>query len=113
MHAGQGPGLSSRKLGQTGGEENVTLTVDQIAAHSHDAAQAGSSSAPDINSPTNAYLGTFGAGQAIYSQAGPGDLQMHADPTSDTGGGQGHDNMSPFQCVNFIIALQGIFPSRN
>ena len=90
----------------------MTLTVNQIAAHSHDAAQVGSSSEPDTGSPANGYTATVPT-HPFYSQTGPGDLPMHSDPTSDTGGGQGHDNMSPFQCVNFIIALQGIFPSRN
>ena len=111
MHPGQGPGLSTRKLGQKGGEESVTLTVNQIPQHNHNAGQVATSSTPDTGQPGNAYMAS--EAPDTYSAAGPGDLQMHTSPTSDEGGGQPHDNVPPFQCVNFIIALQGVYPSRN
>ena len=109
VHPGQGPGLSSRRLGEKAGRETVTLSVAQLPAHNHP--QNATSSNAETGSPTNGLLGTF-PGPA-YDSDGTADTQMKSTSIGDTGGGQDHDNMQPYQCVNYIIALQGIFPSRN
>ena len=109
VHPGQGPGLSSRRLGEKAGGETVTLSVAQLPPHNHPL--NATTSAAETGSPTNGLLGTF-RGPA-YDSDGKADTQMESTSIGNTGGGQDHDNMQPYLCVNYIIALQGIFPSRN
>jgi len=107
MHPGQGPGLSPRSLGETSGVETVTLLQTEIPAHSHlvgcssDDATSGD---PSLNFPA-------AFPQKIYSNAA--GKTMNGTMIGNTGGSQPHNNIQPYQCVNFIIALFGIFPSRN
>ena len=108
VHAGQGPGLSNRLLGEKSGTETVTLTAQQLPSHTHPAqAQTGSG---NQDSPAN---GVWAAsGQAQYG-AGAGNVGMKNMLISTTGGSQPHDNLMPYATINFIIALYGIFPSQN
>ena len=110
MHPGSGPGLTTRSLGQKSGSETVTLNVNQIPSHRHNV-----QCDPDPGTkrvPTNAYPAGEATGvTALYSPEGTGT--MHTSMIAPTGGGQSHTIVQPFQCVNFIIALQGTFPSRN
>jgi microcystin-dependent protein len=101
IHTGQG-----FSLGQTGGEQNHTLILSELAAHTHPA--IGSSNAADQSNPAGNFWAT---GQTIYSTAANSTMAPQA--VTNTGGGQAHNNMSPYLVLNFIIALQGIFPSRN
>jgi len=107
LQAGQGPGLSLYDLGEAGGTETVTLPISQIPAHSH-ALQADASTAttgtPSQGATALATTGTT----SIY---GPAQNLM---PMGDAiGGFQPHNNRQPYLAVNFIIALQGIFPPRS
>ena len=107
LHSGNGassPGLTPRALGATGGSETVTLTTQQLAAHNHPA--TGSSAAATLGPPD----GNLWA-QGPYSTT-PNNSMAQGD-TTNTGGGQAHENRSPYTVVNFCIALTGIFPSRN
>ncbi|MFN2608075.1 MAG: phage tail protein [Acidimicrobiales bacterium] len=107
MHAGQGPGLSPRTLGEVAGEESVTLTTTQMPAHGHLASgtnTAGAATRPGGNVPAATSAGAYGP-----SPTDP----MNGSFIASAGGSQPHDNMSPYLVVNFIIALEGIFPSRN
>jgi microcystin-dependent protein len=108
VHEGQGPGLSSYDLGQTGGSENVTLTTPQLPLHTHgftvNASSAATSKSPAGNNP--AAFGTVAYGSTA-------DLQMGPDTTSPTGDSAPHNNVQPYLTLNFCIALEGIFPSRN
>lgn len=107
MHMGTGPGLSPRNLGSRVGEEQVTLSVNQIPSHNHTVACATArGSSPD---PANNML----AGDPDNPYIGSGTDTMNAAMIRDTGGGQSHDNMQPSLTINFVIALQGIYPSRN
>ena len=108
MHAGSGPGLTPRYLGQKGGQEQVTLNESQIPAHTHQA--KASSEAPDTNSPENA-VSAQKVRTHLYN-TGPSDVNMGTTAISSTGGSQAHDNMQPYQCLNYIICLQGLYPSR-
>jgi len=111
MHWGQGPGLTPRTLGETGGTETVTLNAQQMPAHTHTA--AASSAKGNTNSPIGkVWSKDAGVQSATYTGNTP-DGTMAANAIGTTGGSLPHDNMPPFQCVSFIIALQGIFPSRN
>jgi microcystin-dependent protein len=108
---GQGPGLSQRVLGETGGETAVTLQTSQMGAHNHSVncfAGAGTQL-----SPTAAYWANDGVtrGALVYAAAGaasmnPAAFALSAGPT------QPHNNMQPFLVLTFIIAMQGIYPTR-
>ena len=108
VSSGQGPGLSSYTLGEQGGVEAVTLLSTQIPAHTHGIG-------------ANSGLGTQAApGNTRYIAASDRRDNQFADssntslaPTTSAGGSQPHSNLQPYLTVNFIIALQGIFPSRN
>ncbi len=109
IHPGQGPGLSTRKLGQKGGAESEMLTVNQMPNHNHQIHAA--NTAGDNTDPTTARA--FGtAGNDLYIDSAQSAV-MQANIVSSNGGGLPHNNVQPFGCVNFIIALQGTFPSRN
>lgn len=129
VHVGQGPGLSNITLGQVGGAETVTLNLNQIPAHSHGATTnvAVNATLRGINSSGNADTpgGNVLAQDPrtdIYSTAAAavdmGATAINASATATTsignaGGGQPHDNRSPFLGIRYCIALEGIFPSRN
>lgn len=105
--AGQGPGLTPYVVGETGGQETVTLTVNQLPTHDHPA--FGSANTATTTSPSGAVWATQ-TRLTIYSST-TDSTQMF--PSGLTGGNQAHDNRSPFLSLNYIISLQGIFPSQN
>lgn len=104
IHPGNGPGLSSYRLGQKGGAETVTLTTSQIPAHNHSAQLKVATSANPVTRDFPDVSQAGASADVTFDQA---------VETSNSGGGQPHDNIQPFQCVNYIIALQGIYPSRS
>jgi len=99
-----GPGFAQ---GQSGGAETVTLTTSQIPAHTHvpQAAASGNQA-----SPAGGLWG--GTTSALYTAAAP-DSPMNPAAIGSAGGSQPHDNMLPFQVINFIISLFGVFPSQS
>ena len=110
MHPGTGPGLSTRPLGSRGGSETNTLTTQNLPAHNHPATVRASANPADTANPDGARLGLA---EAYSAQAASVDLAADAATTGNTGSGTAVNNVPPYQCVNFIIALQGVFPSRN
>ena len=115
---GQGPNLQPHTLGQTGGEESHTLALSEMAAggHTHSISATVNGQTGGGNVPSNAVgLGSGYASEAgspvvnIYSSAPPTIAMGSLAPT----GGQPHENRMPFLGLNYCIALQGIFPSRN
>ncbi len=102
---GQAPGLQNYVQGQKAGTETVTLTVGEIPAHSHTARCF--SGDPSDTTPVN---GVPAAGGSYSLTA---DSNMAAAMIQPAGGNQPHPNMQPYLVVNWIIALQGIFPSRS
>jgi microcystin-dependent protein len=113
-HQGQGPGLSSYVMGQTGGEAAVTLQASQIAAHTHTLPV--SSVVAKVNTPTNAtVVGAVAGGRGGGAGTAYGTTtlaNMAAQPGNTAGGNQPHNNMAPYVTLNYCIALTGIFPSR-
>ena len=112
MQQGQGPGLSQRWLGETGGEQTVTLTSAEMPVHTHlpNAYDGGG----DATTPADGVWASALNGRVpatMFSDAAP-DQVMNAQATTATGGSQPHNNMPPYLCVSFIIALQGIYPQR-
>ena len=110
LHFGQGPGLSPYDIGETTGVENVTLTQNTLASHNHSSTTP--ATAADGNSIDPAVGAVFGAGTSIY-RVGAATIQMSPTPTSITGGGQPFSDIQPILAINFCIALEGIYPSRN
>src|SRR5262249_51194043 len=103
MHPGQGPGLSSRILGEKEGTESETLLPTQMPGHTH--ALRGTTTATTAI-PGNALLGQPSA--ATYGPA-TNPVPMAPQAIGSIGGGQPHDNRQPYLPLTFIIALQGIF----
>jgi len=113
MHPGTGPGLSPRTLGQRGGVEDVVLTASQIPEHNHSAncvTPAGNSN----DAVNNFWADDAGVSSGTYHDgAGATPVPMNTNAIGNAGGGQPHTNIQPYQCVNYIIALVGLFPSRS
>lgn len=110
MAAGQGAGLSDRWLGESLGEESVTLQTSEIPFHFH-AQGAGSASTAYQSVPgPSAVLGTT-RGTQLYAAAGA-VADGYAGGLATTGSGFAHNNLQPTLGMNFCIALQGVFPSR-
>lgn len=105
---GTGGGLTQRVLGERSGVESVTLNSTQIPQHTH--TLNASSGAPTTNTPSGSLLPT--GSSRIYAQGSP-STQLAPSSIGLAGGSQAHENMQPFLALNYIIATQGIFPSRN
>jgi len=110
---GQGPGLSPYQEGTMGGAESSTLTTAQMPAHSH---LVGASNTPSTADPKGAVPAKVvgaepGSGTHVYGAA-PDGTTMNNAMIGATGSGQPVSVLQPYLVVNYIIALQGIFPSR-
>ena len=108
MHPGQGPGLSLHDLGETSGSQFVTLLESEIPVHSHTVQTA--NAAGDTNSPTSNAL-SRSAGGSIFGTAGS-TVQLAPIALAPSGGSLPHNNMQRYLTLNFIIALQGVYPPR-
>lgn len=112
MHQGQGPGLSQRFLGEEGGTSTVTLIVTEMPAHTH---TVNGKAAGGTANPTNMVWGTSSAAKVaanFYAPAAPAPVDMSPSALSVAGGSQPHNNMMPYNTLNFNIALQGVYPPR-
>ncbi|MEO9322505.1 tail fiber protein [Nocardioides sp. C4-1] len=106
VNRGQGPGLSRYELGQPSGSESVTLTAATMPPHRHRVlASAGPGNA---SSPAGT---AFAAGSAPAFRAG-GEGRFTFATLPGAGGSQPHENRQPFVVLNYVIALQGVFPPR-
>jgi microcystin-dependent protein len=109
IHAGTGPGLSPRRLGMKAGAENVTVSVNTLPSHNHGPFKA-SGDTGDTASPAGKT--TAVAPGDIYTEEDP-DTNFNAASVTNVGGSRSHTNLMPFLCINFIIALFGVYPSRS
>ena len=113
IHPGNGPGLSSYNLGQKGGSEQATLSVNQLPNHGHVTVLKATSTDGNQEGPGGHIL----AGDPREDQYSDATPNVNMNPAgievANTGNNEAHANVQPFVCVNFIIALQGLFPSRN
>lgn len=103
VHYGQGPGLSYYNMGEAGGVEQVTLLAPNLPAHSHSAVV----SSQPAGRGTGNHLAAGG-----LTNAGPNDLLLSADTIGFTGSNVPHENRQPYLGMNYIIATEGIYPSR-
>lgn len=107
---GQGPGLSSYVIGEIGGSESVTLTTQQMPAHTHTVNAV--TAEGNQNSPTNNLPADTKGLDKEYSDTAA-NTTMKGTMISPAGGSQPHENRPPFVTLRCIIALQGIYPSFN
>ncbi|MCA9733419.1 MAG: phage tail protein [Deferribacteres bacterium] len=109
VHAGQGPGLSPNPLGAKGGQEHVTLVKEQLPTHSH---TLNASTATGNESAAAGNTVSESPQIALYLEDAPG-VGLNPAALTPNGASQSHTNMMPSLCLNFIIALYGIYPQRN
>lgn len=111
MHAGQGPGLTLRDLGEVGGTPTVTLLTAELPQHTH-TYTAGSGSRGNVNT-TPGNVNSDAAFQTnIYGTSTDGTI-MNPSMLTPMPASQPHENMQPYLVLNFIIAMSGIYPARN
>lgn len=103
----QGQGFS---VGTVGGEENHTLTIQEMPAHNHPV--QGTSITANQNNPASNALAAS-SGFQLYTTQTASLTPIEPSTITSNGGSQPHSNLQPYLVLNFIIALQGIFPSRN
>jgi microcystin-dependent protein len=101
MHDGNG-----HTLGERGGEEARTISQQELPTHNHlvNVVNSNAGAGPTGN--------VFAAANQLY-HPGPGNTTLAPTTIANTGGSQPHENRQPYLCLNFVIALQGIFPSQN
>lgn len=117
---GTGPGLSQRRLGHKDGAETNSLTVEQLPEHTHLAKGSmrpkASNDEPDEADPTRNFPASMnldvntGYSKVANTKMGRSSVKIRV---GSVGENQAVNNMQPWQCINFIICLQGIFPSRS
>jgi len=110
IHQGTGPGLTRRNIGAKFGHETETVNLNQTPSHSHN--YGATSDTATKESPTD---NVFAAGTPkvqFYLSESTNPRNLMGDPVANTGGSQPHTNLMPALCLNFIIALFGIYPSR-
>lgn len=110
VQQGQGPGLSLYDLGQTGGSQTVTLLNSEMPMHNHSLGGQDVAGDQFIPTATLEFADTPEL-KNIYKVA-PGTGNMNPQTISIIGGSLPHNNMQPYLCVFFMIALQGIYPPR-
>lgn len=108
--AGSSPGVLEKPLGYKAGYERVQLTEGQIPAHVHQIEAYSGDPASNTSDPANGFAAEANR-EAIYSTEDP-DVTLLPASVSNRGGDTSHENMMPFQVINYIVALDGIFPSR-
>ncbi|HEY0006878.1 MAG TPA: tail fiber protein [Pyrinomonadaceae bacterium] len=106
--SGQGPGLSSYSLGQVGGTESYTMTVNNMPAHIHGLHSYAVKADPNAGTATGNLLSN-----GNFYNTSPGNVEMKPPGCDPAGGNQPFAIMPPYLTLNFCIALEGIFPSRN
>ena len=112
LHAGTGPGLTNQKIGSKSGSETVVLNSTQLPNHSH--ALRADSSGGDSVLPNDRVISKAGRLRVFADNAeGTNGINMGASSISDMGASQAHNNMQPYVTATCIIAVQGLFPSRN
>ena len=109
VHQGTGPGLTDRRIGHKFGQEHVTLTTNNLPAHSHRV--TASTETANEASPVGNLLATPPT-EGIYRAGTPTDA-MSSQAVSQKGSSQSHDNMMPTATINYIICLYGTYPSRS
>lgn len=107
--AGQGPGLQNYDLGEQSGEETITLLTTEMPLHNHGVQASGAPGG--VNTANGNSLARGGTPYAL--PAGPVNQTLSPNAARPAGGNLPHDNMMPYLTLNWVIALQGVFPARS
>ena len=110
IHIGAGADGINYQLGESGGVEQVTLTVSQIPNHTHPFL-ATTANGTGTNPGGNVIGGSVSSVQPYIEDPSP-DVTLWNQAVTQVGGSQPHENMQPFLCLNYIISLFGVFPSQ-
>ncbi len=110
LHPGQGPGLSLRDLGEMGGAQSVTLLVSEMPAHTHTV--NGITILSTTSTPASNMVLSRSANGNAYADAASGFQTFAPEALTPAGGSLPHNNLQPYLTLNYIIALQGVFPAR-
>ena len=125
IHVGQGPGLPDYRQGSSGGSPTVTLNVTEIPAHGHNLFNGTGNNQANITlhgieTPANSQDPEDNVlGQALNFHSGTANVPLGSSAgtiggqTALTGGGQSHNNMQPYQTLRWLVAMVGVYPSRN
>ena len=110
IHKGSSNG-TSHQMGNKAGEEKHTLIAQEMPVHTHDLKASGT----DGNNifPTGNILAALSTGAYRQNPAAANFIEMRSGTVTNTGSNQSHNNMQPFLTIKFLIALAGVFPSRN
>ena len=103
---GAGPGMPPVSLAEKAGQETVPLAVGHLAAHTHSVA-AGTTAGTE--SPVGA---VYGGGAAVFAAPDASPVSMNPGMVQPAGGSQPHENRMPYLALNYLIALEGIYPER-
>lgn len=109
--SGQQPGGTDFAVGASGGAETVALTLSQMPAHGHFVYANGNSGAPSASTGVNNLFGTPASSVKMYN-AEAANTVLNRSSVTTTGAGTAHENMQPFQVVNYIICTMGLYPDR-
>lgn len=111
---GQGTGLQNYRMGQMGGTEQVTLTVGNLPGHQHTLSASKNTVTTNLPSGNLTGAGITQPAQANFYTNAPTTQtgNLNAPTVTNSGGNQPHENRMPLQCVSFIIALYGIYPTQ-
>lgn len=110
IHQGQGPGLTNYVMGEMSGTENVTLVANQIPAHTH--ALNVSNAAATLGAPNGNFIAAKNRADPGFAAASDGST-LSSGSVAANAGGQPHSNLQPLLVMNYVIAITGVFPSRN
>lgn len=116
VHNGQGLGLPDVVLGEVAGQEVVTLLTNELPAHTHSVrAVRGGSAADPSTDPTGAAWSNevLGSPQNMPYTTGVATTNLAPSAIGSAGGSQPHPNLPPYLVLNYVIAVEGAFPSRN
>lgn len=112
LNVGQGPGRSNYSLGEMAGTESVTLTSGQAGAHTHPFLALGAGGTTNVPGPTEALAANAQSAAQLYAPP-PATVTMSPSAIAPSGGNGAHENRQPYQAINYIICVEGIFPARN
>jgi len=113
MQAGQGPGLSLRDLGESAGEDSVTLLTSEMPAHTHTAEADFNNLNATAVSPVGAVPVNASPTHTFSNSATPSLALMNPNMVGVQGSSLPHNNLMPYLVLNYCIALQGVFPPRS
>ncbi len=113
MHWGNGPGLSSRVIGEVGGENSVTLLSSEMPLHSHSISGAVIANSSPSATPASNTLFTNSSPNQLYGTVVGSPVPLAPQSITVVGGTQPHNNTQPYLAVSFIICTAGVFPARN